>query len=138
MRFFTIFGASLIGLVLGAFFAALMIDMMGGQGQSWSAAFLAVTAILTSLLFALLGAWLTGSVESEQYAVAPTRHLVTLLSGLTGAGAGLGVYWLIRQAAGPEVMLAPLFAQLSSLVLMTVGGLFGLYFGRLFARLRIY
>ena len=125
------------GLLVGAYLSGLLIAQLSvvTPPGPWSDVVLVGFAGLTGLLFAVIGAWLEGAVDTNHLAVTPLRHLVVLTYTFLGAMIGAGVYLGLTKVAGP---LPPLGAKVFAGFLIGLFALLGLDTGRRSARARIY
>ena len=136
MRALMILTGALIGGAVGVFGAVFLLGalrMHGGGGPVWEATLITALAGLSALVFAILSGWLTSSVDTDQLAVAPTRHLLTLSMTLVGGALGLAAYLGLVALAGGPGTLAPGASKVFGGALMLLGGSAGLGAGRLLA-----
>ena len=136
-RLFTPLIAGAFGVLVGAYLSGWLIEVMRQSlpPGPWSDAVLIGFAGLTGLLFAVLGAWLDSAVDTNQLAVTPLRHLMTLTFTAVGALVGAGFYYGLTRITGP---LEPEAAKLFAGFIMGLFALMGFDKGRRTAQTAIY
>ena len=136
-RLITPLVAGIFGLLVGAYLSGMLIERVGTVTPPgpWSDVVLVGFAGLTGLLFAVIGAWLDGAVDSNHLAVTPLRHLLTLTTTGIGALVGALFYFGLTRITGP---LDPEAGRLFAGFIMALFALMGFDKGRKIARTAIY
>ena len=136
-RLFTPLVSGVLGVLVGAYLSGLLIERLSAVTAPgpWSDVVLVGFSGLTGLLFAVLGAWLDDAVDTNQLAVTPLRHLMTLTFTALGALAGALVYAGLTRLTGP---LEPQAAKVFAGFVMMIFALIGFDKGRRTARSAIY
>ena len=136
-RLFTPLIAGVFGVLVGAFLSGMLIERLAAVTAPgpWSDVVLVGFSGLTGLLFAALGAWLDDAVDSNQLAVTPLRHLLTLTTTGIGALVGALFYFGLTRVTGP---LEPEAGRLFAGFIMALFALMGFDKGRKIARTTIY
>ena len=134
MRGLMILVAGGIGAAAGVFAAVMLIAGLRGHGggaPAWEFALIASLGGMGALVFSVLAAWMTAAADTDQLAVRPTRHLMTLTTALIGGAAGLALYAGLAAASGGAVPAEA--GRVFAGALMLLGGLAGLGLGRALA-----
>ena len=136
-RLFTPLVTGILGLLVGAYLSGVLIERMllTTPPGPWQDVVLVGFAGLTGLLFAVVGLWLDGAVDTNQLAVTPLRHLMILVYTVTGALLGAVVFYGLTRLTGP---LAPETARLFGGFVMAIFAFAGFDKGRQAASTRIY
>lgn len=136
-RLFTPLVAGTLGVLVGAYLSGILVEQLSATTAPgpWSDVVLVGFAGLTGLLFAVIGAWLDGAVDTNHLAVTPLRHLMILTYTAIGALVGALVFAGLTRLTGP---LEPGAAKVFGGFTMVLFALAGFDKGRGAARASIY